>query len=228
MPNKFNVGLSLVVLLILRAADAGVSILHGSSSGRVDGSGTVTGSGAQGWSISGVQVRQEAPAWATDMGYGWWYLGTASATLSDFSDAGLTLTTGFAENYRVELSYQFTVSETVDANIRAWHVGLPFHGPATGYWNYVLKPVDEPYVDSYTISDHFASNGYIFVGRDLTLFAGKTYELRVVVERDGWDDPMFGRPDFRFALNIATGVPAPGGIAAALAVGSLRCRRRRS
>lgn len=52
MPNKFNVGLSLVFLLILRAADAGVSILDGSSSGRVDGSGTVIGSGSRGWSVS--------------------------------------------------------------------------------------------------------------------------------------------------------------------------------
>jgi len=157
-------------------------------------------------------------------------LGTATATLSDFSDAGLALTTSFAENYRVELNYHFTVSETVDAYIRASHNGFPWQSPPWGYWSVVLKPVDEPQVSWPTTPDHFATDGYSLVDRDLKLFAGKIYELRVVVDRDGRDDYWFGfgRPDFRFVLNIATDVPAPGGIAAVFAVGSLRCRRRRS
>lgn len=212
-------------------SSAGVTVLDGATSGRVDGSATAVGTGSQGWTATGVQVRSGPPAWAD--AYAWWYDGVAQATLSEFSDGGVSLRTAFAENFQVSLSYRFSVTETTTASIRAWQVGFPFTPPSYGYWNVALKPEDDPIILSNNYDwmqrpDCFYTEGRSTWGAyGLQLIAGKTYELTVSVSHvdryDSWSG--FGRPDFGFELAIPTGVPAPGGIA--LIATSVVCRPRR-
>lgn len=233
-PIRSTVFAALLALGIATNASAGLSLLSGASFGRVDGSDTVVGSNSAGWSINGVQVRPEAPAWMWQY-YSWYgdldslFASPATASLTDFTDSGVFLAVDNAENYRIELHYQFTVNETTAAYIRAWHTSPLISPPTSGYWNVRFKPVDEPVVPYPLVDDQFHTDGYSMVDRSMLLAAGKTYELHVTVERDGAEGPWFGfgRPNFRFLLAIDTGVPGPGPLSLIFVAGFARGSRRR-